>query len=226
MKLIHGMLFCFGVLTLMIAGTGAHANSHGVEQSQQDRGWAGENVKAALDALLPMDRPNPDTQDQYYITYRYTHWFVIASREYSFSLIPHSSERPGTPSYYWTARVNLADGDSILGQLAQLHSQDPNQSLPDIERQVRIKTWVLDPKTCPAISLQAGKFLHQSFKAPFSLDFTTDTPSFELRASSLNTNMTLTFGDRTYPLVSWARETRRILAQCGAPESAPSKQDP
>ncbi len=226
MKLSHRISLWLGFLTLMIAAAAAHGDFRKDATSQVDEAWAGANVEEATDDLLPMDRPNPSVKEQDYITYRYTHWFVIASREYSFSLIRNSYERPGPLTFYWTARVSMPDGDSIFEQLAQLHSRSPNQSLSELEQQIRIKTWTFDERTCPIIATRAAIFLDRPFKVPFNANLSSgDTPSFEFHVNSLNTSLTITTRDGAYSLVSWGAETRRLLAQCGAPETAASRQD-
>lgn len=219
-----------GLLALIVASTHSHGNVYANSgQGQRDVDshlWAGKNIQEALNAILPMDRPNPEAKEQDYITYRYTHWIMLASREYSFSLFSQSYESRGSLiTHHWGARVSMADGDSILEQLARLHSRNPNQGLPELESQVRIKTWAFDEKTCPQAGVQATKFLQQSFKAPFNVGVMVDAPSYEFRVSSYLTNMTLATSAEPQELVSWAKETRRALAQCGAKESAPIDAD-
>ena len=134
------LLSWFGFLALIVASTHAHGNIHtktgqGQEADVDSRLWAGNNIQEALNAILPTDRPNPEREEQDYITYRYTHWIVLASREYSFSLFSHSYKSRGSLiTHHWAARVNMADGDSILEQLARLHYQNPNQGCRNLSR--------------------------------------------------------------------------------------------
>jgi len=195
-------------------------------QSEADSQWADSNLKDALNAMLPMDRPDPSFEDQEYITYRYTNWFYTPSREYSFSLMRRSHEGAGPLRFYWLARVRMADGASIRVQLAQLHTQHPDEDLAEVEQRIRIKTWALDEKTCPAVRVQAVKFPRISFKVPFSFEIILDAHSFEFQVGSLNSNLKLSLGVHDHPLVAWATETRRALAQCGAVETAPLRREP
>jgi len=172
---------------------------------------------------MPMDLPDPSFEDQDYITYRYAYWFYAPSREYSFSLMRRSHGDP--LRYYWLARIRMADGASILDQLAHLHAQHPDEGLAEVERRIRIRIWALDEETCPVVRVQAAKLLRVSFKVPFSSDVILDAPLFEFQVGSLNTNLKLSLGDERHPLIVWAVETRRALAQCGAAESAPLKED-
>lgn len=188
--------------------------------AEADSEWADKNLQSALNYVLPMGRPDPSFEDQDYISYRYINWIHVDSLEYSFSLMLRSSEAPGPLRYYWVGRIHMAEGASIRMQLAQLHAQHPDEKLAEVERQIKVKTWALDEKTCPAVRIQATKFLDVSFTAPWSSDVVTDAPLFEFQVESLNGSMKLSFGDGNHPLVSWAAETRSALAQCGAADSA------
>jgi hypothetical protein len=191
--------------------------------------WAGQNIRQTLDDLLPMKHPDPAyAEDQDFITFRYTHWILTASREYSFSLIRRSYERPGPLVFYWLAIVRMPQSAPILGQLEQLRIENPAASLAALEQKIKMRTWALDEKNCPAIRTQAETFLRLRFKPPFNRDSVVlDAPSFEFQVSSGETSMSAFLGtdDRTQPLIPWALDTRRILGQCGAPETAASKED-
>jgi len=119
------------------------------------------------------------------------------------------------------AVVRIADGASIYKQLVQLHALYPSETFGDIEKQVRIKTWSLEEKTCPAVRIQAAKFQSMRVKVPFSPDLVLDAPSFEFQVSGGSTKSTFSLWDSKDPLVKWAMQTRRALAQCGAAESGP-----
>ena len=216
-----------GLLALfMSVGGKPHVNLQSPTQSEADSQWADSNLKEALNAMLPMDRPDPSFEDQEYITYRYTNWFYTPSREYSFSLMRRSHEGAGPLRFYWLARVRMADGASIRVQLAQLHTQHPDEDLAEVERRIRIKTWALDEKTCPAVRVQAVKFPRISFRVPFIFEIILDAPSFEIQVGSLISNLKLSLRVHDHPLVAWATETRRALAQCGAAETAPFRGEP
>jgi hypothetical protein len=210
------------VLSILII---CEASAQTDEHRDADYQWVERNIQKALDDLLPMDSPDSNGPEQESITFRYVNSILTTSREYSFSLIRRSYERPGPLVFYWVARVHMADGASIRAQLEQLHTEKPDADLAGIESQVKTKAWSFDEKSCPALVAQATKFQHLSFKVPFKFEIITDQPSFEFRASSLNASMRFSTGYDRHPLPGWAMQTRRVLAQCGATESAPLKDD-
>lgn len=66
--------------------------------------WAGQNIGQALQYLLPIIHPDPSSNSQEFIGFRYTHWILVASREYSFSFVTV----PGAgPHFHWAALVRM-----------------------------------------------------------------------------------------------------------------------
>jgi hypothetical protein len=185
--------------------------------------WAGQNIGQALEDLLPIIHPDPNSDHQEFISFRYTHWIFVASREYSFSLVP----APGSgPTFHWAALVRMPTQGPILQQLKDLRLRNPNGTLASFEPQIQIRTWRFDEATCPTIAVQAAKVSRLAFKAPVKFGtITLDAPSFEFHMESYGTKMSLSVDDRDFALAVWAQKTRSVLAQCGAPETAASKDD-
>jgi hypothetical protein len=210
----------------VVAGLGAHGQDGSKQDaSAQAQQWADENLEKALDDLFPLNRPDPAREDQDCISYRYQYDFLLASREYSFSLVRRSYERPGTLAFYWLAFVRIAEGAQIRHQLATLRDQHPDRDLAETENSIKVRSWTLDAKSCPSIAIQATKFQRLSFEAPFNSNIVLDTPQFEFQVNSFNAHMSASLLDGKHPLVVWAKETRVLLSKCGLAETAPIKLD-
>jgi hypothetical protein len=140
----HRTCLCLGILALIQVGNDAFAAT---TQKEADYEWVEQNIQRVPNDLLPMDSPDSNGPEQESITFRYINSILIASREYSFSLIRRSYERPGPLIFYWVARVRMADGAPVRTQLTQLHAQNPSTYLTGLEPQLKIKTWSFDEKT-------------------------------------------------------------------------------
>lgn len=182
-------------------------------------GGTSGNSRAAV-ILACASKPDPDFPGQDYRSYRHSNWVIPTSREYAFSLIRRSHEGPGPLHYYWLAKVRVADSVPIFTQLERLHKLHPEQTLAEIEPQIRIKTWKINGDQCSGIKAEADRFLALRFTAPFSNGIVLDGPTDEFEVSSMGTYLKLSLRDGEGALVAWAEETRTALAKCGAEESA------
>ena len=151
--------------------------------------WAGQNIGQALQYLLPIIHPDPSSNSQEFIGFRYTHWILVASREYSFSFVTV----PGAgPHFHWAALVRMPMQGRFLQQLEDLRLRNPNGTLSDFEPQIQIRTWRFDEATCPAIAVQVAKVSRLAFKTPVNFGtIRLDGPSFEFHMQSYGTKMSL-----------------------------------
>jgi hypothetical protein len=175
--------------------------------------WAGDHFEQALNDLLPAD-DHPGYAS--YINYRYDYDLPLWEREYAFWIIRDEVAGSDPARWHWIARISMADGASILDQLGRLHALHKDQTLGEIEKEVKIKAWSLKEETCPAVGIQATKFQSLRFGVPLSLSSVVvlDAPSFEFQVGTASTQWKFSLWDYKHPVVRWAKQTRIALAQC------------
>ena len=181
------------------------------EPSFGDREWLRQHYGGILDELVPMRAPGG-----LYLSYRSRRSLYTEVLEYGFFLgyEPRVNE-PGLKEFL-TAHVYLADTVSIYDQLMKMHQAKPDESAESTQRKLKVKTWTLTEKTCPAIQEQFSKFKKLNIQPP-SFDEIALHPlihQFHIEAGVGSMDIELDGSDQ--PLVPWALETRKALESCAS----------
>lgn len=202
------------ILSLFLLGLPTNVGS--APQSQED--WA--FYQAALNVVLPLGRTAG-----YFVGYRYTHVNVPADVEYSFVLgFNRGKDRPGLERFL-TAEVVLADTIPIYKQVSELRLQNPQATSENIESKLKILSYRLSEKECPAIRSQFEKFTKLQFGSPNFNLYVLDEPTHEFLVVGSDGSMNLRLFGGQHPMAGWALETRRALQSCipGGPGSTVPK---
>jgi len=180
-------------------------------QSEEDWGWVNKHFAAALDHFMPLEQ-----RFGMHIAYRSNRDLHTDMLEYSFvmGLDANPGNTPGLKNYL-TAHVRVADTSSIYDQMMKLHRLHPNATFDDISGMLKVKSWDVDEKTCPAIRTQYEKVKKLQFPIPMDEDVIFIHPLIHSFRFSFGTgDVNATFVDPKNSLVKWSLETRGLLEKC------------
>jgi hypothetical protein len=130
-----------------------------------------------------------------------------------FSFIIENTQDPKT----MRAALHRAQGTSLYQQLLTLHSKDLTKSYADLKPELRVQTWNLTAKQCPAVKAQYSAFENIQFVRPRDEDQPGENPMvYEINETVAGgSSQVIEFmPKRALPL--WIEATRKALLACAA----------
>jgi len=187
------------------------------EPSFDDREWLRQHYAGILDQLMPMT-----AESGWYLSYRSRRSLYTEVLEYGF-FIGHEPRvnEPGLQEFL-SAHVYMADTVSIYDQLMKMHQAKPDESGESIQRKLKVKTWTLTEKTCPAIQEQFSKFKKVNIQTPAFDEIAIHPLIHQFHIETGVGNMDIELDGSDQSLVLWALETRKALEAC-ATSSGPTR---
>ncbi len=192
--------------------------------SEAEHDWVNGRFFAVLNELLPIEE-----RLGFSLGYRSYRDLYTNELEYSFVFNRFLQER------YITVVVRAADSVSLYDQVMALHRKNPNASIEDIRKQLKVKELRLSEETCPAVGRQHNEFYRLSVpmlsardragqaRGEFSITLHPRVHKFKADISGGSMELVLTESD--HPLVRWATRTQRAFEICAGNPARQNRTD-
>ena len=174
-------------------------------QTDAERDWVDSRFWPVVEELMPIERDQ--LMNVGFRTHRDLYRNIL---EYSFLLTYDY------PKNAVTGVQRIPETVSIYDQLMRLHQQNPNESIDNLKKLVRIKEAHFTEQQCPAIHSLFFEFNKISFHGPPSDLIVLHPMVYEFKSNVGAGNMYLSVVEPNQPLVRWALRVQSTLKACGS----------
>lgn len=184
-------------------------------QEQADWDWVNKHFIDVLEEFMPIDE-----RLGHPLGYRSFRDLHTAELEYSFVFNKIFQEK------YITVTVRQPDSISLYDQMMGLHRKNPNESIENIKKQLKVKERHFSEQTCPAVRRQYDVFYRltlpmlsardraEQAKGKFRITLHPRIHTFKGDISGGGLHLVIT--EQDHPFVQWAKKTSEALERCNS----------